>query len=537
MQVKLKYMRISTYHVVLLIYIAWMSFGVFPLVCYEGDSLHIITGCSLMSNHGLSFPPQYSYAYDMQPLVTYIVVLLQSLFAFLSCEQIYCLLSAFASLIFSLGCIRLVSTYVGVGKTLVFLSLFLIPESYGCGMYANSSVLAGCAFIWGGCFLVSDKRIFAFLLLAVAPLLRIDILLVYPSLLFLFMLDGHTFRKSFTYSLYLLVFIVAVVVIGCCVLGANPLKTTLLDYADMVERKHFSKYIPLAVYSFYTIVNIPLLIIGMSLFVKMKQYRLLAFVVVPLVLLHFFFRHSGCATKHYLYLTPFVMMLTSKALSTIKAYMDNSKLIKFSVSGLLVLYLFVSVRFPFRNTPSANVAGSAATLGPNKVLFTESVTPYHFAFGIGAGRLIPTFDEMMLLTVNAFYPFFIREYKEMLLESRANVCELLNNQDSAIVVNVGWESSAFYPLPWIDVEGYGCELVESDPYALRVTGSSKDITFLTCKIDYGYAYVTEFLERMPRGKQVYVTPEFSSPYMLDLLAADGLLTKVGPRVYKLMPNH
>lgn len=144
---------------------------------------------------------------------------------------------------------------------------------------------------------------------------------------------------------------------------------------------------------------------------------------------------------------------------------------------------------------------------------------------------------MMLLTGNAFYPFFIREYKEMLLESRANVCELLNNQDSAIVVNVGWESSAFYPLPWIDVEGYGCELVESDPYALRVTGSSKDITFLTCKIDYGYAYVTEFLERMPRGKQVYVTPEFSSPYMLDLLAADGLLTKVGPRVYKLMPNH
>ena len=537
MQVKFKYMRLSTYHVVLLIYIAWMSFGVFPLVCYEGDSLHIITGCSLMCEHGLSFPPQYSYAYDMQPLVTYVVVLLRYLFVFLTCEQIYCLLSAFASLVFSLGCIRLVSTYVDVGKTLVFLSLFLIPESYGCGMYANSSVLAGSVFIWGCCMLVSGKWKFACLLLAVAPLLRIDILLVYPSLLFLFMLNGHTFRKSFIYSLYLLVFIVAFVWMGCSVLGANPLKTTLLDYADMVEQKHFSKYIPLTVYSFYTIVNIPLLIIGISLFVRLKQYRLLAFVVVPIVLLHFFFRHSGCATKHYLYLIPFVMVLTSKALSAVKTCMDNSKLIKLSVSVLLVLYLFVSVRFPFRNTPSANVAGSVATLGPNKVLFTETFTSYHFTFGIGAGRVVPTFDEMMLLSGNAFYPFFIREYKEMLLESRANVCEVLDSQDSAIVVNVGWESSAFYPLPWIDVAGHDCELVESDPYALRVTGNARDITFLTCKIDYGYAYVTDFLERMPRGKQVYVTPEFSSPYMLDSLAAGGLLTKVCPRVYKLTQNH
>ena len=124
---------------------------------------------------------------------------------------------------------------------------------------------------------------------------------------------------------------------------------------------------------------------------------------------------------------------------------------------VLVLYLFVSVRFPFRNTPSANVAGSVATLGPNKVLFTETFTPYHFTFGIGAGRVVPTFDEMMLLSGNAFYPFFIREYKEMLLESRANVCEVLDSQDSAIVVNVGWESSAFYPFQRIITSVFSCK--------------------------------------------------------------------------------
>ncbi len=89
-----KFVSRNSYPIVLVLFFIWICIGIFPLTCYESDSMHVIAGCNIMYNQGLTFPPVYSYLYEMQPLVTYTVVGFKYIFPFLTCEQIYCLLSA-----------------------------------------------------------------------------------------------------------------------------------------------------------------------------------------------------------------------------------------------------------------------------------------------------------------------------------------------------------------------------------------------------------------------------------------------------------
>lgn len=91
------------YYSALSLIIVWMLVGVFPLICYESDSMHVIAGCNTIVNQGLITPPLYSYQYDMQPLITYVVASQRILLPLLTCEQWYCLDSAFAAILFLFG--------------------------------------------------------------------------------------------------------------------------------------------------------------------------------------------------------------------------------------------------------------------------------------------------------------------------------------------------------------------------------------------------------------------------------------------------
>ena len=69
-----KFVFRNGYPIVLVLFFIWICIGIFPLTCYESDSMHVIAGCNIMYNQGLTFSPVYSYLYEMQPLVTYTVV-------------------------------------------------------------------------------------------------------------------------------------------------------------------------------------------------------------------------------------------------------------------------------------------------------------------------------------------------------------------------------------------------------------------------------------------------------------------------------
>lgn len=93
--------------ILLVLFVAWMCLGIFPLQCYETDGNEIILGCDVMYRNGWSLPPVYSYEYRMQPLITILIVALKHLLPFLTCEQIYCVLTVVSSFVFLAGCITL----------------------------------------------------------------------------------------------------------------------------------------------------------------------------------------------------------------------------------------------------------------------------------------------------------------------------------------------------------------------------------------------------------------------------------------------
>ena len=147
--------------------------------------MHVIAGCNIMYNQGLTFPPVYSYLYEMQPLVTYTVVGFKYIFPFLTCEQIYCLLSAICGALFIVESVNFVYRITFFRKIFILLSLFLIPESFAISMYPNSAIFAAVFFVCALNRLLDGKFYVAMVLMVIAPLYRIDILIVYPVVFFI----------------------------------------------------------------------------------------------------------------------------------------------------------------------------------------------------------------------------------------------------------------------------------------------------------------------------------------------------------------
>jgi len=180
-----KFVSRNSYPIVLVLFFIWICIGIFPLTCYESDSMHVIAGCNIMYNQGLTFPPVYSYLYEMQPLVTYTVVGFKYIFPFLTCEQIYCLLSAICGALFIVESVNFVYRITSFRKIFILLSLFLIPESFAISMYPNSAIFAAVFFVCALNRLLDGKFYVAMVLMVIAPLYRIDILIVYPVVFFI----------------------------------------------------------------------------------------------------------------------------------------------------------------------------------------------------------------------------------------------------------------------------------------------------------------------------------------------------------------
>ena len=96
----------------------------------------------------------------------------------------------------------------------------------------------------------------AMVLMVIAPLYRIDILMVYPVVFFIFLFQRKSVKESITRSAFLAVLILLFVTIGYWGLRANPL-TALTGYNGMNETHSFASQVKFAVFTFYTILNCP----------------------------------------------------------------------------------------------------------------------------------------------------------------------------------------------------------------------------------------------------------------------------------------
>ena len=516
------------------LFLVWAAVGVFPLSCYETDSMHIIAGCNnYLCGRGNLTPPNYSYAYDMQPLVTLVVVNFKYVLAFLSCEQIYCLLTAFAALLFCIGCLLFGVEVAGLRKEYVLLSLFLIPESYACAYYPNSTTLAAALFVWGLLLLIRKKWTLAGLLLCLSPLFRVDVLIVYPTIFPLLLHQGYEWKRSILISAVYALAVIAVVCLGCWLMHANPLNS-LCSYDSMNDNQYFASAVKYAVVTFYTVLGVLALPMGLTLMAKNKQCKLLFLCLLPMFLLHIMFRNTGCATKHYLYLLPFVCIIYAFALQGV--YHLRSKVLTYVICCGILLFCLISIRFDLPSSPWRNEKKSEAHVGPVMLLAENSKSKFRPQLGIGAGQLIPTLDEFMLATGNAFYPFYIHNYKKRKDSYRREAYRLLKGKVNKLLMLSWGDSSWFVNLLMEDGWKMSPAVVQhGDNFGKLIKGSQNIECYYTEEVGKNeYEKLLRVLDRHRNDGDVYIVEEMENMnYLLAKAARCGKIKRLSERCFLL----
>ena len=106
-------------------------------------------------------------------------------------------------------------------KLYLLLALVLLPEMYAVGMYPNSAIPAAALFVWALCCIWDERYIVGLLLMVIAPLFRVDVLIVYPALLPLLWLRGKSFKQSLFLSIGAAVLIIVLLIFGFWLLKAS----------------------------------------------------------------------------------------------------------------------------------------------------------------------------------------------------------------------------------------------------------------------------------------------------------------------------
>lgn len=518
-------------------FVLWMCIGIFPLQCYETDGWEIILGCDILYREGWTLPPVYSYAYWMQPLMTILIVGVKHLVPLLSCEQIYCLLSAAASLVFVHGCVVLARRITGESTLRVLMATALLPEMYAIAMYPNTAAPAAACFVWA-LLLISKRRYWlAGLLMCIAALFRIDVMLVFPVILPLMWYEGKPLLKSLGVSACFGVAVVAATFGLYALLGADLLHT--LDEYGLKGNLGLTEF-ALAIVGYYSLVYFVLLPVGLGVITAQRRWRLLGLILLPLVVIHGF--TMGSASKHFLYLSPFVITAGVYALAWIEGRLRGRRVLKWAVGAGLLLFMTVSVRKQNLSMPwvQQNPLHQAGMVLP---LYTMERGNWAIALGIGAGYQLVTADENMLATGHLFYPWYIREIKEVMGGWREEQMEVARGLTTANLTTCEW--GALAPIAIGLMEDGDCHFRQREnmPEAYMYTLSRRqgDLHFwrVISGAVTGQQQIGDSIARLsallPAGGRFIVAGlnHYGTDHLLDEMAQTGGMEKKAACLYEI----
>lgn len=209
------------YPALFLLFVAWTAVGAFPLVNYEGDS-NAVLGNITTTLAGGEFAPDHYYAYDDQPLTYWLIAAVDRITP-LGPEESYCLICWLAMVWLAWVTVSIVHRLTGLSRCVILLAWWLMPESYACGMYANSAVAATAVAMVGIWLLTRRRYLWGASVLCIAPLLRMDIMSIYPLVFPLFCFLGMNWRRSLGVSALMAVAVAAVATVGLWLMGGNIL--------------------------------------------------------------------------------------------------------------------------------------------------------------------------------------------------------------------------------------------------------------------------------------------------------------------------
>ena len=529
----------ASYYWLLGVFLLWTLVGLFPFeLTFEGDSLRIIAGCSVMYNQGWAVPPEVSYQYGMQPAIIYLIVSVKHLLPFLSCNTIYSLISALAALAAIPLAVAFVHRVTGMSKTLILFALILLPETYALSTYPNSSSFSYALALWAFLLIMREAPFWQPLaIMCIATIFRIDIIIIYPVIFLLFLHRGTSLKKSIVLSVVAAFVVVVFMLAAYTLLQANPFKT-LQAAKTMNDNGKLLQMGLIAIFSYYTIVNFILVPIGIVSVARKKQFIMLLIALLPMVLIHYFYRLNGGAAKHYLYLLPFIAILTSHAIHYLTALGKRHKVLGYAMVVALVAYYVVSLRFDFPDKPWRNTEDCVSKLGPNLSLYKDASSPRHWQLGIGTSLGFFTEDELMVYSGHLFYPFYIHKVKSRQKDHIHEVKAYLdkNAPKQYAVVALTWNDLSLYPSVLLE-EGYKYKKLSNRSF--EMSDGNHDVVLLASEMENDEKNINKVLSNIrsnPKldGMPVYVITQMESfHHPLDRLCEKQRCRKLMQGVYEV----
>ena len=530
-----------SFSILLILFVLWTCIGIFPLQCYETDGQEIILGCDIMYHEGWSLPPVYSYEYRMQPLITILIVGIKHLMPFLTCEQIYCILTAIASLVFLLGCIIFASHITKASHTKVLLAAMLLPEMYAIAMYPNTAILSAACLIWAMVLTTQKRYWLSVLLMAIAPLFRLDTVIVYPLILPLFYYEGKSLKQSIFFSAIYGLGVVVIALLLFRLVEADALAT----YGSYQKWNNIITPLEriLAIWGFYSLAYFLLLPLGLYVIVSQKKWKELFLVLFPILLLHSIYASFGNASKHFLYIAPFVIIIGVRALSWLKDVLQNRPVLKWAGIIMTLLFLTISVRKQNLTMPwlKENPLHQAGLVVP---LFETQRGNSEIQVGIGAGYQIITNDEDMLGSGHLFYSWYIHCIKRIIGGWREQQKAVLDTVPTSNILTFEWGASAPIALEYMSD---GCHFHQQEnlpeEYYFTISSPQRDLHFwrivlpeaITDKqqlVSYIDSLSTMFLD----GDRYIIAASnhYGTSPFLDDLAKTGIIEKKTEKLYKII---
>lgn len=518
------------YITLLVSFCIWIGIGLFPLITYESDAMHIIAGANLLCENDFSLPPIYCYRYDMQPLSVIMIAGMHKVIPWLTCEQWYCLLTAIAAYVVIFMSMHFARKLTGCSNLMALLTLVFFPESYAIAMYPNTSIFALAFFLVAMNLILEGRNLLPLLLMCIAPLMREEIIAVYPVILFLFLWRKDSFIRSILLSA-----IYAIVVVGACLSiywMLNAMPTGTMDTYQYIQPRLVEK-VKFTIYTFYTIVNFILIPIGIWICARKQQWLLLLISLVPMALVHYIYRYYAGATKHWLYLLPFVMVLAVYGWQFIIDLCKRYRAVGITVLLLFTVYLTASVKIDVKDYPWYDHPESVANCQPSITLKSFEVAGHQLKFGLGAGQLIPTTDEYMLLTGGIVYPFYIYNYKCRVRKELEDAVAALKNYDSFNLAMFSWGDNWYLP-NYLMTHGWKAiqikDRVNKDLFRFKFTKGEQTIyAYQDGEIDhFDYVAMEERLSRWLKFDKplLLVVNEEKILYIANHLCEKGKLKKL-----------
>ena len=423
------------YPVMFLIYIAWTVPGAFPLVNYESDANVLLSGVSYLLTEG-TVSPVWGYHYAEQPLAYWLIAGFSKITGS-GVEASYCMLCWLSMILLAWLTVEVIHRLTGLSRSIILLSWWLMPESYACGMYGNTAVLAMPAAMAGFWFILQRKYIIATAFLCLASLFRVDVVCIYPVVLPLMLFIGLKWQKSLGISALMALAVAVTGIFGVRLLGGDQMET-LTSYGywnTVIEAVSRVK----AIVGCYSIPGMIFILGGIAIMTRDKKYMLLAVMLVPLFTEHIVYMKMGCAAKHFLYALPFA--------AGIAGYLSNSlaKGIRrkrpAAIAALVVLGLYETCyavvsgdRFKLESERYEEWLPENKKRAPRLEICSFNTSRFTVRMGIGGGMWFGTADEIMVTSGNLFYPMAIHNLKTEARSRYKSVLEFLDGQQNYVAV-------------------------------------------------------------------------------------------------------